>query len=334
MATTDIVKPMRKSFRYMEGLGRRPTAYEEATYRLQPVEHFHYRPLWNPSTQIFDPSLTKVTSSDWESFQDPDKLYYATYCYSRADWESRIAETFDQAQRLGLWNQISPEFLPVLKDVVVPLRHVHYGEMITLTYVSRFAYGTAIEQAATYQAYDHMGAAQLITRMAKELEDQEPAILTESRSQWLNAPHLQPLRRLVEEQMAITDWMEAVVATTLTLDVCLHELVYAALGTTAVAGGATVYGLMADHLLKFSGYGRRWSLALVKNLLKENPDHNRPVLQTYVDTWLPEALAAVEPLARELEAAGVLPKGVGLNDQVSPAVRDLLAGIGLVATGV
>jgi len=325
---------MRTTFRYMEGLGRRPTAYEEATYRVQPVEHFHYRPLWNPEIELFDPKLTKVKVSDWEAYQDPDRLYYATYCYSRADWEKMFAETFAQAQRLGLWEQLDPKFRQALVEVVVPIRHAEYGNMVTLTYVGRFAFGTAIEQAATYQAYDHSGAAQLITRIAKEIEGVEPTVLTDSRDRWLNAPHLQPLRQLVEEQMAITDWAEAVVATNLCTHVILADLLYTRLGCAAAKAGGMAYSLFADHLNKFAGYANRWGTALVKFFIKENPE-NKAVIQSYVDAWLPGGVAAAQALASKLEKLGLDFSGeVTVDAVVRDTLRPLYESLGLVPTGV
>ncbi|HBI04112.1 MAG TPA: hypothetical protein DDY49_08815, partial [Paenibacillaceae bacterium] len=72
---------------------------------------------------------------------------------------------FETADRYGLFKNMAPSMVDTIREFLPVLRHVIFGESIAYMYIGRAAVGTAIEQCATYQCYDQMGTAQLITRI-------------------------------------------------------------------------------------------------------------------------------------------------------------------------
>lgn len=291
----EMIKPIRNTYTYMSGLKvKRPTTYDEATYNLEPKENFHYRPLWNPEYNIFDERLTKVKCEDWEQFRDPAKLYYATYCYKRAEYQSKIKGQFEAADRYGYFKNMDPAFVDTMREFLPVLRHLVFGESVAFMHVGRAAVGTAIEQCATYQCYDELGTAQLLTRICLELEEQCPTILKDGKQKWLEDEKYQKLRALTEQLMVTWDWAEAVVATNLILDLILYPLFFEEMTAVATENGAFAYASFSQFFMEMVEYERDWAAALLKMLLADRPE-NKEVLQSYVNKWLPEVIAAIEP---------------------------------------
>ena len=56
--------------------------------------------------------------------------------------------------------------------------------------------GSAIEQCATYQAYDKTGRAQWISQWAMNMQEHHGEFLTHGKEVLLNEPAFQPLRQL------------------------------------------------------------------------------------------------------------------------------------------
>ena len=62
-----------------------------------------------------------------------------------------------------------------------------------MQHVIRYALGSAIEQCATYQAYDKTGRAQWITQWAINMQEHHGEFLTHGKEVLLNEPAFQPL---------------------------------------------------------------------------------------------------------------------------------------------
>lgn len=292
---SELIKPIRNTYKYMSGLKvKRPTTYDEATYNLEPKENFHYRPIWNPDIKIFDESLTKVKCEDWEQFRDPAKFYYATYCYNRAEYQSRIKGQFEASDRYGWFENMDPAFVDTIREFLPALRHLVFGQSVAFMYVGRAAVGTAIEQCATYQCYDELGTAQLLTRICTQVEEQCPTILQDGKQKWMEDEKFQKLRALIERLMVTWDWAEALVATNLVLDIILYPLFFEEMTAVATENKAFAYTAFSQFFMEMLEYERNWAAALVKMLLADRPE-NKETIQSYVNKWLPEVIEAIEP---------------------------------------
>ena len=79
-----VIEPQRKTFQHLiDRYGDRPASrYEEGTIDLQATANYHYRPLWGPDKEIYDPAYSVLRLTDAYSFVDPRQYYYAPYVLS------------------------------------------------------------------------------------------------------------------------------------------------------------------------------------------------------------------------------------------------------------
>jgi phenol hydroxylase P1 protein len=293
---SEAIKPIRNTYTYMSGLKvKRPTTYDECTYNLEPKENFNFQPIWNPELNIFDERRTRVKCEDWEQFRDPAKLYYATYCYNRADYQSRIKGQFEAADRYGWFEKMDPAFIDTVREFLPVLRHFVFGESVAFMHVGRTAVGTAIEQCATYQCYDELGTAQLLTRICLGLEEQVPSILADGKQKWMEDEKFLKLRALTERLMVTWDWAEALIATNLVLDSIVYPLFFEEMTAVAMDNGAIGYAAFSQFLMEMYEYEKTYTVALVKMLLADRPE-NKEVIQSYIKKWLPEVIEAAEAM--------------------------------------
>jgi phenol/toluene 2-monooxygenase (NADH) P1/A1 len=297
---TLVIEPKRKTFTNLaERYGDRPaTRYEEGSVEIQAAENFHYRPLWNPEHELFDPAWSALKLTDPDSFTDPRQYYYAPYVTARAHLHEAFAASLDYLDKRDLLTRLPGPWAAVLGGLVIPLRHYESGAQMISTYGCRFAYGSTVEQCCSYAAFDRVGNAQLLSRVGLALGGGTDTLLGEAKAAWTQGPALQPLRRLTEELLVEEDWAVAMCGLDLT-DQLLYALVYRHLDETALLGGAGGYSLVAQHLAGWFADQRRWVDALLAAWAAD-PRHgaaNAAVLAATAQDVLPRAEAAVGALA-------------------------------------
>jgi phenol/toluene 2-monooxygenase (NADH) P1/A1 len=130
--------------------------------------------------------------------------------------------------------------------------------------------------------------------------------LEEAKKNWLYAPHLQGLRRLIEELLVEPDWAAGLVGLDIA-DQMLYPVLYEHLDDRALFRGATAYSLLARHFSEWFTGHRKWLDALLKAWVKdaEHGEANAKALAGFVDRWYPRAEAAVHEFAYGVaESAG------------------------------
>jgi len=315
--------------------------YEEVTLMMQPYVHMHYRHKYDgKDLDIFDPRYTRLKSSDWEAFRDPKKFWYTPYVNNRKKLAEEVENGFSYAKELGVLENLSKEWADALRDIYTPLRHLEYGESVQMQYVVRYSLGSAIEQCATYQAFDKIGRAQWISQWAMNMEEYHGDFLKYGKDLLLNEPAFQPLRRYVEDVLVTDDWAEVIIATNLTLDLLLGNLIYREFNKVAVKQGDTHVSILNLVIGKQLDWNRDWAAALMGLLAKdeaesrwdylkalgyedwegdyrwgrilsdprETPEEtqsNMEIIQEWVEKWYPKAYEAVLALAPLFEKHGI-----------------------------
>lgn len=319
---TQTVEPVRNTFTHLiNRYGDRPaTRYEEGTIDVQPTENFHYRPQWDAEREIYDERYSALRLTDPYSFTDPRQYYYAPYVTARAQVFDAVGKTLDYIESRGLFGHLPAGWLDLLTSALVPLRHYEGGAQLISTAGARFAYGTTIEQCLSFAAFDRIGNAQLLSRVGLALGGGAGDVLADGREAWLNAPHLQPLRKLVEQLIVEPDWAVGAVALDLT-DQLIYPLMYRHMDERALHAGAGAYSLITQHLDAWFTDQRKWFDMLLSAWLND-PEHgaaNGQVLADVARTWLPEAVEAVRVLARSMDASvdvGAENAAAGLADSL------------------
>lgn len=302
---TKVIEPKRKTFTNLTGrFGDRPASrYEEGSIDIQAVANFHYRPLWDPEHEIYDPSYSKLLLTDPYSFTDPRQFYYAPYVTARSQLHENFAATLGYLETRNLLERLPAAWKSLIEQVVLPLRHYESGGQLVSAFGCRFAYGTTVEQCLSYASFDRVGNAQLLSRWGIALAQGSDELLVTAKATWMDAEHLQPLRRVIEELLVEPDWAVSQLGLDV-VDQLLYGVLYRHLDEAALLGGAGGYSLLAQHLSGWFTDQRRWADALY-TAWAVDPQHgaaNVAVLTAALDDVLPRALAAVGALAARADA--------------------------------
>ncbi len=301
---TQVIEPERKTFQHLiDRYGDRPASrYEEGTIDLQAVTNYHFRPLWGPETDIYSPDYSVLKLADPYTYTDPRQFYYAPYVTSRADLHEAFANTLTYLEKRGMWDRLPEEWRSVVGEVVLPMRHYEAAAQMVSSNAARFGWGTTVTQCAAYAAFDRVGNAQMLSRAGIAFGGGTAQSLADAKQVWLDDVALQPLRRLVEENLVQRDWGLGMVTLDVT-DLLLYGLLYNHLDNAALNAGAASYSLVAQHLTTWFADQRRWLDALYKAWVADPTygEANLAALRSAVEAALSSGEAALVPIADKLD---------------------------------
>lgn len=301
---TQVIEPLRQTFTpLIERYGDKPaTRYQEGTIGLQPTENFHYRPTWDAERELYDPDYSALKLTDPYSYTDPRQYYYTPYVTNRAAMHEAFGKTLDYVTDHGLLERTPQNWQQLIAEVIIPLRHYESGAQMLYSNACRFSYGATIAQCCSYEGFDRIGNAQLISRVGIALGHESSAVLKTAKALWIDAPHLQGLRAIEEKLLVEQDWAVAVIGLDI-VDELIDALVYRHLDEEAILGGAGAYSLLAQHIGTWWAEHRKWLDPLYKAWIgdEQYATTNRATIAAAVNTWLPQALSAVEKVAAQAD---------------------------------
>ena len=311
-----VIEPKRQTYQnVIDRLGDQPaTRYQEATLDVEPRENFHYRPTWAQDRELYDERYTALRLTDPYAYADPRSFYYTPYVTNRAAHHDEFGKTLAYVEQRDLLAKMPDGWKKMVGAVVVPLRHYESGAQLISVAGARFAYGTSLEQCCTFAAFDRIGNAQMLSRIGIAAGSGTAEVLTSAKQQWIEGDHLQPLRRMVEEAMAVEDWAEGLLAID-HADAVLYPLLYSALDEIALLEGGGAYSLVVQHLTSWYADQRKWLDALLKTWAgdEQHGAANRDAFRRINSDWAGRVVDAVTaiavavdeqlPKARAVEAA-------------------------------
>lgn len=332
---TKVVEPKRNTFTYLvERFGDKPASrYQEASFNVQPMENFHYRPTWDPAHELYDPDFSALKLTDPYSYTDPRQYYYTPYVANAAERYESFAQTLKYIEERRLLDRLPENWHLVMTDFVIPLRHYESGAQLISVNASRFAYGTTVEQPACFAAFDRIGNAQLLSLIGLSIAGGASDTLTEAKKNWLYSPALQPLRRMTEELLVEGDWAVSLIALDF-IDSQLYQLLYTHLDDRALFRGAGAYSLVARHFNDWYGNHKKWLRALVKAWANDpsHGDANRTVMSAIADRWYPQACEAVHTIAGGVAEQAGSTTAMAAADRSAAEVAGELGKIGITVT--
>lgn len=302
---TQSVTPLRQTFSHVArhlGGDKPASRYLEATIGMQSTVNFHYRPLWQPELELYDVRRTRLVMRDWYVFKDPRQYYYGAYTIARARQQEAMEKNLDFVQKQNLLRGLPDAARERLAAALLPLRHAEWGANTSNCYITAYGYGTAITQAAMFQAMDRLGLAQYISRIGLALDGNTGESLARARTVWLEDAAWQGLRRLVEKLMVTHDWFELMLAQNLVLDALLYRLVYRHYVPRAAAEYGPALSLVTEFMSTWQEEAERWVDAVVKAAASESAA-NKALLRGWISHWRNAALQALEPYAALLLGA-------------------------------
>lgn len=294
---TVSIKPLRQTFDHVArriGGDKPASRYQEGTFDAQATANFHYRPLWDPEHELFDTTRTRIRMADWYSFKDPRQLYYGTYTLARARMQETAEGDFEFVESRGLASALPEVTRKLALEVLLPLRHLEWGANMNNSFICAYGYGTAITQPCIYQAMDHLGIAQYLTRIGLLLDDETS--LDAAKEAWLKEATWQDLRRYVEDSFVLKDWFELYVAQNLVLDGLLYPLVYQHIDNALSAQGGPTVSMLTRFQTEWFAETRKWVDASIKTAAAESAE-NKALLSQWAAQYRNKAIAALAPLA-------------------------------------
>lgn len=301
---TTGVDQIRQTFSHVArrlGEDKAASRYQEATYDLQPSTNFHYRPLWDPDREIYDVSRTAIVMADWYSLRDPRQYYYGTYTITRSRQQDVMERNLSFVEKRGLLHDLPDAVREKLIFALMPLRHVEWGANTSNCYITAYAWGTAVTQAAMFHTMDRLGIAQYISRIGLSLDGNSGDSLEQGRTLWMEEPTWQPIRRIVERLMVTRDWFELFVAQNLILDGLIHPLVFRHYQTKVAASEGPALSLVSEFMTLWFDESSRWVDAVVKGAIAESAD-NAQLIATWVEKWTADVSTAIGDYAGVLFA--------------------------------
>lgn len=295
---TVTIEQQRKAFDHLvRRFGDKPASrYQEGSYDIQAAENLHYRPTWDPDQELYDTGITRIIMADWYALKDPRQFYYSTYTLTRARQQETAEANFAFVESRGLLDQMPALLQEQARQILLPLRHVAWGANQNNTFVCGYGFGVTFTQPCMYAAMDHLGIAQYLSRLGLLLGG--PDALDTAKEDWLTASAWQPLRKYVEDSMAVRDPFELFVAQNVALDGLLYPLVYERITDGHLSGqGGSAVAMLTQFMTSWAEETRKWVDAVLKVAAAES-EENRAVLSEWITTWSARSREALLPIAR------------------------------------
>ena len=298
---TSNVAPIRQTYAYIERrFGTKPaTRYQEVSFDIQGAANFHYRPLWNPSKTLNDPSYTELQMKDWYAFKDPRQFYYGAYVQHRARLQDVAESNYAFFEKRHLVENISDAIKQKIITCLLPFRYVEQTANLHMMSGSAYGYGTVITQACMFAAMDRLGMAQYISRIGLLLDGNTGESLQQAKNAWMNDAAWQPLRKLCELSLTEQDWFKLFVLQNLLIDSLMQSLVYGTFDQLLVENGARDVAMLTEFMQDCLTDLRKWSDPVFKLAIAES-EENKALIQNWVAELLPqvqEAFSAWSTLA-------------------------------------
>ena len=296
------IKPKRETFGHVErriGEGKMASRYEEATFDIQPVENFHYRPYANPEFELYDENKTSIKMEDWYKFLDPRQYHYASYVTARAKQQEVAEQNFVFVEKRNMLDVMPEDIKQEILNYVLPLRHYEWGANMNNLQLCSEGYGAAITNAYMFHAEDRLGNAQYLTRIGLLLGENEPAVLDSAKDKWLNDESWQPLRKAMEDSFVLQDWFELHIAQNVIFDGFIHPLVFDKYEQELNQRGGTAQTMMTEFITSWNDESARWIDMTVKVAALES-EENKDLLNQWCKKYIDIASNAALAIAKNI----------------------------------
>lgn len=297
-------EPKRHTFGHVArriGGDKPATRYQEATFDVQATENFHYKPLWEPEFWHYDTAKTKVIMEDWYKPLDPRQYYYATYNIARANMNQAVDRNFTFVEDKNLLGKIAPQTNEKLIRGLIPVRHLHWGSNMNMAEITQRGYGTAVTAPCIFSAGDHLGMAQIVSRIGLELDGQTGDGLDKAKDAWMNDAAWQGIRKLIEDTLVERDFFELYVAQVLGVNATIFEAIYNGMDD-AWGEAALPISMLSEFMNDWGKEEARWSHSTIKIVAAESAQ-NKELVSSWAKKWIDRAQSALETYGSQMGIA-------------------------------
>jgi len=304
-----------RSYNYFEPKGRRATKYEDVTVDVQPDPEKYLTQGWilgwSNGDLGYDPKWTKIRSSDWHRFRDPNEEWERTYYINNSNSIRQITQSIEDAKSENVFENWDKRWLPILAKHFSAWAHADHGlGMYVFMPAQRAAMSNMHNNAISVNCMHKLRTAQDFLLYNMELTDIFPGEFDGGIHQqvWMEDPAWQGVRENVERIMNATDWAE----TTFASNVVFEPLVGELFRSGFIMRFAPAYGdfltpsVIGVSEREFNDRDLRYTREMMKDFL-EDPEHgeeNRRTMEEWLERWVPYSTAAakgLEPIWTEPE---------------------------------
>ena len=302
-----------RSYNYFTPKGRHASVYEDVTVDVQPDPKRYLLQGWlyafADGTAGYDESWTKMKSSDWHVFRDPNEQWHRTIYVRQANTERQIQQALAIANSQNVYETWDTSWVKCVETHVSAWMHPEYGlGMQVFTPAQRDAPTNMINNAICVNAMDKLRFAQDLALYNLNLSEHIPNFNgSEHKHVWLHDPVWFGVRENVERLAATPDWAEATFATNVIFEPLCGEL----FRSQFVMQFAAPHGdFVTPTLFGIAEYDYEHNLAYTKDLFEMLIDddefgaENKRIMGEWLTHWVPYSVAA----ARQLQPVWSQPK--------------------------
>lgn len=283
---------------------KRLSEYEEVTRWTQWEAPFHIDGD-SPSWKVWSDDSTVLSSSDWNAYRTPDKLYFRTYATKQSRAGRATEAAFDFAAGDGQLESVDPARVALMREVLGVLQYPDWGLCVVHQQTTRFALSSWVAGATCFMMFDDLRHAQLYGRLAIAYGEHHDGF-DDPRPAWIEQPRFQPTRRIVEELLATLDWGKAIVLSDVIFEPLNTTAAHALLDRGSLVAGDGLTPFVCRSIEEDKIRHRDSAAAFLKLVAEDSQDGaiNREFLASWVEDLLPRAYQAAATLAGSTEHLG------------------------------
>jgi propane 2-monooxygenase small subunit len=290
-----------RKYNYFTPAKRRATVYEDVTIDVQPDPERYLLQGWvygfrnSPGGYPLD--WTKLKSSNWHAFLDPNEEWEQTIYRNNANVVRQIGQNLANAKAARAFDSWNRGWVKVVERHVGAWSHAEHGiGMHVYLPAQRDAPTNMINNAMSVASAHKLRFGQDMILYNLDLTDSiEGFDGSAHKEAWINDPVWQGVRENVERLTAIRDWAEAFFAATVVFEPLVGEL----FRSEFVMQVAAPQGDFVTPTLMGAGESdtardARVSRALFSMLADDDQygEENRRTMQGWLNEWAPKSLAA------------------------------------------
>ncbi|GHG06397.1 MULTISPECIES: toluene hydroxylase [Amycolatopsis] len=274
----------------------------------------------------------------WHEFRDPNEEWELTLYRYNANVVRQLNQNVDAARQAKAFEQWNRNWVDFVAKHVGAWMHVDHGLGLYLfANANRRAPTNMHNNAISVNSMHRIRAAQDLALYNLTLtEEIEGFDGTAHLSTWNEDPAWQGVRETAEQLTGIWDWAEAIFAANVVFEPLVGELFRSNLVQQAAPanGDFVTPTLIGAEEFDFSERDLRYTKPLFHLLIndKEFADHNKALLQKWLEDWVPRCIAAaraLQPLWSQPDAKPIRFED-GL-DRVKSRFAGILSELGLKA---
>ncbi|MGJ9385788.1 toluene hydroxylase [Salipaludibacillus sp. CF4.18] len=217
-----------RRYNYYEPQARRRTLYEDVTVDVQPDPERYLKQGWIVSfadgTPAYSDSWTKIRSSDWHQYRDPNKEWERNHYARQSAIIKQVGLTIQSAKVEKQFNNFDKAWVKILEDHFSAVKHAEYGLGMIFQSAQRDGLSQMINNSILINAADKLRYAQESTIYLGEIASVTEFDETSGKDNWMKNEIWQSTRKVVETFTASTDWAEQIFAINLVYEPLVGEL--------------------------------------------------------------------------------------------------------------